>query len=106
MITIHNMRFEKIQRAFDIRVDRQSVLGNPYPLKCESDRYHVISEYAVWLTKRVEVPGSPQQLELKRIVELHEKYGLVRLFCWCAPLYCHAEIIKAHLDKMIGAQYT
>lgn len=106
MITIHNLRFEKMQRAFDVRVDRESVLGNPYPLKCESDRYHVIGQYAGWLEAQLKKRGSPQQLELARLHELHVRYNILRLFCWCAPLYCHAELIKARLEKMYEAHHS
>ena len=82
------------------RVDRKSVLGNPFPMEDESKRSEVIALYRVWLWEEY---GQPEvKAELNRLLELARQAPLT-LVCWCAPKACHAEIIRSCLiwmDKM------
>lgn len=94
----------------DIRVDRRSVLGNPYWLVKEEDRQKVIAAYRkyLWnalnsnqiiLDKSLTIASTydaPQvgQIydEIKKLTNIQSN---IRLLCWCAPRSCHADVIKS-----------
>lgn len=93
MITIHNMRYEKPHYPFDVRVDRSSILGNPYILKYEKDRDIVCDKYKIYFNNNIHT----FKYELDRILSIYRKEGKLCLYCWCYPLRCHAETIKDYL---------
>ena len=49
MIEICNLKNEKLLNAYDIRVDRMSVLGNPFRIQYEFERNEVCDKYEVML---------------------------------------------------------
>lgn len=82
-----------------VRVDRSSILGNPFRLASESERPHVIAQYRRWLWARIQERGAECR-ELQRIAKLSEE-GHVALNCWCAPKACHADIIKSAAEWLL-----
>jgi hypothetical protein len=95
MIEIMNMRREKPSRIYDFRVDRGSPIGNPFPMKREIDRVKCCQMYRVWF---YETQHSTVQKEyVQRLIDTYRKYGRLRLFCWCAPKQCHAEVIRKYI---------
>ena len=66
-----------------IYVGRPTKWGNPYKIddKRGNTREVVIKRYEHWLT-------SSSQL-MSELVELRGK----DLYCWCAPLPCHADVL-------------
>ena len=97
MITIHNLHIEKMNQPFDFRVDRKSVLGNPYFMQNEKWRDEVCDKYELWFTVKYETDESIiKELRLMKI--RYVMYGKLRLFCWCAPKRCHAQTIKQYLE--------
>ncbi len=67
---------------FDVRVDRKSKWGNPYPMNARKhNRMEVIAAFRVWL------PAQPSLMEC--LGELRGK----RIGCHCAPLDCHGDVI-------------
>ena len=105
MITIKNLRNEKCTQPWDVRVDRQSVLGNPFYMKYESQRDKVCDEYEKWLHNKLFIRNIDKSIihEMNRLWQIYKKYGKLNLFCWCAPKRCHAETIKVTLEKVIGS---
>lgn len=101
MILICNLRKEKCNMPYDVRVDRSSILGNPFPMKNEDDRYNVCYKYDKYFDERINKDENFKK-ELIRIYNIYEKYGKVRLFCWCAPKRCHAEKIRSWLKDYIA----
>ena len=101
MIEICNLRNERMRFAYDVRVDRASVLGNPYYMQNESKRDEVCDKYTIYFKERL-LNSNVAIKELQRIWKLHKQYGKVRLFCWCAPKRCHAEVIREFLNRYIG----
>lgn len=105
----------------DIYVDRQSPLGNPFLLGTEGDREEVLFVYEMWLYNALNGYGKlrkilldkpavvapsykyPTPLEVRtefnRIRDLLQSGKNIRLVCWCAPLPCHANIIKRYLTS-------
>lgn len=101
MIEICNLRFQKVEFVYDIRVDRfNKVLGNKFFMQSEADRDRVCDLYKAWFTEQVKCKNELVLNELRRIYRIYKKYGKLRLFCWCAPKRCHAETIKEFLEEV------
>ena len=94
-VSIHNMRYTRPSMPYDFKVDRSTRLGNPYKMEGGRTREQSIAEYKSWFDKY----GINSDY-FKEIVAAYDQYGIVRLFCWCAPEACHAEIIKKALEEM------
>jgi hypothetical protein len=88
----------KSSTSMNIRVDRKSPLGNPSYMKHESKRDEVCDEFILHLEKQAYSDG-PFRDELIRIFNLVKDGQDVNLQCWCAPKRCHADSIKAILEK-------
>ena len=117
MVTIKNLREVVGKREFkewEVRVDRASILGNPYYMVSEDYRDKVCDQYK-YLFKRIldnynscaiEIYGKrfsndfqiSFKKELERLVDIYKRYGKIDLYCWCAPKRCHAETIKHYLE--------
>jgi hypothetical protein len=75
-----------------INIARPSVLGNPYHMKHEHQRDHVIREYKRWLEARYNDDASVFT-ELHAIAERVKDGEYIALECWCAPCACHGDVI-------------
>jgi hypothetical protein len=94
MIEIRNLRGKKPGQPWDVRVDRTSVLGNPF-LTSRTDRNDACDKYEIWFSENI----GKLRIELLRLNRIHAQYGQLTLFCWCAPRRCHAETIKRWLES-------
>ena len=94
-IFIKNLRNEKPKEKTDFKVDRSTPLGNPFPMKFESERDSVCDDYSNYWLKLIEVPEKAEFFN--KLLEAYKTNGEISLFCWCAPRRCHAETIKSHL---------
>lgn len=101
MIEICSLRNEKICNEWDVRVDRASVLGNPFRMRSESERDMVCEKYKEYFKKKILEKDERFLEELRRLYRIYKKYGKLRLFCWCAPRRCHAETIKEFLEMYV-----
>ena len=99
MITIKNLRFSKPQHAWQVRVDRASVLVNPFYMQNESQRDTVCNQYEVYFQEKMQNTQSAFYKEIQRLQAVLQEYGHLELFCWCAPKRCHAESIKKYLEN-------
>ncbi|MDB5044417.1 MAG: hypothetical protein JWQ08_467 [Deinococcus sp.] len=83
-----------------------SILGNPFPIGKNGSRPEVIALYRQWLQTRLRVsvggkvsyPDTPQSRAVQALVERVEAGEHLALICWCAPLACHADVIKTELE--------
>jgi hypothetical protein len=82
-------------------VCRPSPLGNPFshrpsrlPVTMVASRSEAIARYRAWLAERLTDPSSPQSREVERLLRLYRSAGSLALLCWCAPLPCHAEVVR------------
>lgn len=99
MIRIKNLRNEKPTQAWQVKVDRTSVLGNPFYMKTEAQRNEVCDKYDAYF--RMQCLTNVQfKEELDRLYSIWKHYGKLELFCWCAPKRCHAETIKKYLEEV------
>lgn len=99
MIEIKNLRNTRPSQPWDVRVDRQSVLGNPFHMHSESERDKVCDAYKACFVSSMQDPNFRK--EFWRIYRIYMKYGKLNLFCWCAPKRCHAETIRKYLELAV-----
>lgn len=97
MIRIVNLRNYKLNDGeVLIKVDRSSVLGNPFYMHNESERDKVCDDYAKFMQIQLFFNESFIK-EIYRIYEISLKKD-VALGCWCYPKRCHAEEIKKIIE--------
>lgn len=73
-------------------IGRPSPLGNPYPMRSESDRETVIARYRQWLWGQLKA-DTPAAREIDRLARLHKAGSAIALACWCAPRACHGDVV-------------
>jgi Domain of unknown function (DUF4326) len=99
------------------RIDRTSVLGNPFFLREENERAAVIQAYRKYLwqclqtnsNRPVDIHQIARQLDVtvatnyklrtstvvvNEIEALANSQENILLLCWCAPKACHGDVIK------------
>ena len=98
MIEIKNLKTTKPTLAYDVIVDRTTILGNPYIIKSNYgiNRDVVCDKYNGYFYKNLHYNNLFKK-ELDRIYNIYYTYKKLRLFCWCSPERCHAETIKKYL---------
>lgn len=85
-----------------MKVDRTSVLGNPFFMQFETQRNEVCDKYEEYFKSKINNKDFEFMNELCNLLKLYEEYGKLRLFCWCSPKRCHAETIKKYLEETMG----
>jgi len=90
-IEIINMHNCSIGPDNCVRIDRKSKWGNPFKMRSESERMHVIKRYTYYLLDSELVNDLP---------ELEDKW----LACHCYPKPCHGNVLKylAEHPEIIG----
>ncbi len=101
VVKIMNLRNTKPSKPYDVRIDRQSVLGNPFYMKAESRRDYVCDLYQQRFDKEMLNPNSLIRRTVYRLLAQYRKDKVLRLFGWCAPKRCHAETIKTWLEENV-----
>ena len=72
---------------------RGSPLGNPFKLERERDRPAVLAQYRSWLWDEI-AKYDDVYFEVHRLALMEDG----RLWCWCAPKPCHADVISRCVD--------
>lgn len=91
--TIHVVN--KRESAIGEYVGRPSPLGNPYVLGRGGSREQVIANYRLWLGTQLLVKKDERvRGEMNRLYKIARDEGELTLVCWCAPLACHADVIR------------
>ncbi len=101
-IKIISFRKEDMKYHYDYRVDRHSPVGNPFVMHGESQRDLVCDDYENYFEEQMSVKYSPFTHYLNNLVVVYRVTGKLRLFCWCAPLRCHAETIRNYILERVG----
>ncbi len=106
MIRIKNLRKEKPQNKWDVKICRtKSPLGNPFILHNvddDNERDTVCNLYEKWFYENLESVDNKEELD--RLVNIYKEYHQLNLFCWCTPKRCHAETIKKYIEKVIDKE--
>jgi hypothetical protein len=77
-----------------------SILGNPSTLQ-QGTRDEALALNRQWLPRRLNA-DTPQARAIEALaarVRLGERLALM---CWCAPLACHADVIKAEVERLLN----
>lgn len=90
MIRIEN---KKTYKGDGFYVGRPSPLGNPFPVDAKTSRAKAIDKYREWLLEQLKTVN-PTSKAFRILVRHFQKEGIMTLICWCAPLACHAEVIR------------
>ena len=85
-----------------VRVDRQTPLGNPYPEK-EHGREGCIALYRTWLHQQLIHSDSEASMQFNDLRKRLLRGENLALMCWCAPLACHANVIRELLELSASA---
>ena len=81
-------------------VGRPSILGNPFEIGKDGTREEVIRKDRAWLLGQIEKKTTAGRTLTKVRSVIEDQPGSdVDLVCWCAPNPCHADEIKAVLDR-------
>lgn len=87
-----------------VYVGRPSPLGNPFRIGRDGDRAGVIAQYVAWLDRQLaQHPEGAPAREFARLLGLAAARDLA-LVCSCAPLACHADVIKARLEAALAVR--
>ena len=108
MITIKTMPNEWPKHPWQIRVDRPTILSNPY-FAYQIDKHpdareevcDAYEEHFKQMTDQLCPETAAFIAELKRLESLYKQYGELELFYQRAPKRCHAETIKKHLEEAL-----
>jgi hypothetical protein len=76
--------------AFDVKIDRSSIFGNPFYLGTQGDRDAILIKYRTYFLQRIDRDIDFRQ----QVLGLRNK----RLACWCSPKRCHGEVIVEWLN--------
>jgi len=71
------------------------VLGNPFALGRDGYRTEVVAAYRRWLWAQMQESGPVLEALLALLRRAHA--SRLELVCWCAPLACHADVIRMAL---------
>lgn len=83
-------------------VGRPSPLGNPFPIGPSCDRQTSVDQYEGWLLGQLDSDAdNPAKKTFLAMVDEYDRKGSLVLICWCAPLLCHAEIIRKLILEMV-----
>lgn len=90
----------KYKEPDHIYCGRGSALGNPFPMKNESERDEVCNKYEEYFYEQVVVKKNPRMLkQLQFIQDVLATKGYVNLGCFCAPKRCHCDTIKEYIQQ-------
>lgn len=96
-IRVLNKRTDDIP-ADAFYVGRPSLLGNPFRIGVHGTREEVISKYQAWIEQELEKSAATRAF----LAHIHQtaKNRPVALVCWCAPLPCHANVLKNLIENL------
>jgi hypothetical protein len=77
-----------------------SPLGNPYKVTPDVPREKLLEQYRAWLDEQLAC-DTPARREIERLTEL-ARQGDITLLCWCTPLSCHGDIVRAVIEARLG----
>ena len=88
-----------IPGVVDFRCDRQSPLGNPFPISKEhGTRKEVCAKYDKWARQQMLEKG-PYRKRIKKMRKLVQAGQTIRCLCHCSPKQCHTWTIR---DLVLG----
>lgn len=112
-MSVHNLRTERMQPG-DVYVGRRSrqsmahvprdadgadgYFGNPFRLGQDENRERIVRRFEEHARERLATDPEYRA----RVKALHGK----RLFCWCAPLACHGDVLERLARELVEADLS
>ena len=96
-IEILNYKTDVVIGALCIMQSKGATLGNPYYKGANTSpkfREKSIAQFRQYLWAEMQKPESNVRKEIERLTANYLKNKNIRLYCCCAPLYCHGDVIK------------
>jgi hypothetical protein len=100
LLNIHRMEESDKAKPYNAVIMRGTPLGNPYKMIGRDSRDEVCNQYEVWFERQLLLKNPAVVKEMKRLLDLHAKWGQVGLVCCCVPRRCHGETIVRHLKRL------
>jgi hypothetical protein len=97
LMNIKNMR--KIENAEYVNCMRPNLLGNPFYMKSEKDRYVVLAKFKLYLRKHMQIDIMDDKISYE-LTRLAASVKTIVLLCCCLPKACHTEIIKDAIEYL------
>lgn len=94
--TVHKFRKGKVLGPDDVYVGRPSIWGNPWIVTDERDRARMIQYYEDWILGKVMCNGRRAPFTID---DIKTRLKGKRLFCWCHPRPCHADVLARLADS-------
>jgi len=96
-IEVLNYKTDNVIGALCIMQSKGATLGNPYYKTAKTSpnfREKSIAQFRQYLWLEMQKPGSKIRKEIERLTVNYLKNKNIRLYCCCAPLPCHGDVIK------------
>jgi hypothetical protein len=102
VINVVNVRTH-VKTKYDHYIGRPSILGNPFPITSKCTREQSVSQYKDYFKKRMSIEPFESDFwkEINWIWRAGKEHD-VNLVCYCSPLPCHGDVIKAYLEGRIN----
>ena len=100
MIQVISLRGRGGVRPVGVYVGRPSALGNPFLVGRDGTREDVIARYRRWLRAQWRQRGAARR-ELERLAAKYQRDRQLTLLCWCAPLPCHADVVREAVVALV-----
>lgn len=88
-----------------VYIGRPSVLGNPFPMRDESDRHEVVRKYRSYLREEY-TRGESVRKELEELADRVYHGECIALQCFCTPRECHGDVVKDAIEGIIRRRKT
>lgn len=103
MYKLVNLRTYKLEpNTILIKIDRSSVLGNPFKMHNETERDTVCDQYEACFPKLLKT-SILAQAEIDYIIRMIETHENVALGCWCVPKRCHGLTIIDYIHNLFNS---
>lgn len=90
VVNLRDYQGVDLEAAEIVKIDRTTIFGNPFIIGRDGTREEVIAKYKHWFWNRIKEDWNFER-------EVISLWGY-KLGCWCKPLACHGDVIKAFLE--------
>src|SRR5258708_7965978 len=100
VVNVRTFKDPSIYVGRRVRFRKGHPLANPFKLASgatDAERDQCMAAYAAWLE------SAPEADRLLRELAHQVKETGLPLACWCVPEGCHANLLAACVDRMLGA---
>lgn len=100
MIRVGNLRNLQLkENEILIKIDRSTIVGNPFYMKREEERNTVCDKYNEYFYKQIAISSKFNKYILD-IIEKSKTKDII-LGCWCHPKRCHGDTILNYLNTIV-----